>query len=87
MEKDPTKRLKIHEIKQHDFLKGISWEDVVLKNLAPSFLPSPERRKLKDDIRMGKKFKEYKDTPVSGAQNHFRVENFTYRRETTKLAD
>ncbi|XP_044502992.1 serine/threonine-protein kinase OXI1 [Mangifera indica] len=39
LEKDPTKRIGVDEIKGHDFFRGINW-DLVLKIVRPPHIPS-----------------------------------------------
>nr|GEY92327.1 serine/threonine-protein kinase OXI1-like [Tanacetum cinerariifolium] len=40
LEKDPTQRISVNEIKGHDFFKGVDWEKVVMIS-RPPFIPGP----------------------------------------------
>lgn len=40
LEKDPTQRITVNEIKGHDFFKGVDWEKVVMIS-RPPFIPGP----------------------------------------------
>ncbi|OIV90330.1 hypothetical protein TanjilG_14728 [Lupinus angustifolius] len=43
LEKDPGRRIKVHEIKGHDFFKGVKW-DIVLEIARPPYIPHNEVR-------------------------------------------
>ncbi|CAL9222342.1 unnamed protein product [Arabidopsis halleri] len=41
LEKDPSRRINVEEIKGHDFFKGVDWEKVILVS-RPPYIPAPD---------------------------------------------
>jgi serine/threonine protein kinase len=41
LEKDPSRRINVEEIKGHDFFRGVDWEKVILVS-RPPYIPAPD---------------------------------------------
>uniref|UniRef100_A0A1J3IBM9 non-specific serine/threonine protein kinase n=1 Tax=Noccaea caerulescens TaxID=107243 RepID=A0A1J3IBM9_NOCCA len=41
LEKDPSRRINVEEIKGHDFFRGVDWDNVVLVS-RPPYIPAPD---------------------------------------------
>ncbi|CAA7023719.1 unnamed protein product [Microthlaspi erraticum] len=41
LEKDPSRRISVEEIKGHDFFRGVDWDNVVLVS-RPPYIPAPD---------------------------------------------
>ncbi|CAL0298949.1 unnamed protein product [Lupinus luteus] len=54
LEKDPGRRIKVHEIKGHDFFKGVKW-DMVLEIARPPYIPHTRSDEVKDIVGFSQK--------------------------------
>ena len=75
--KDPKKRAKFDDIKDHPFFGGISWDDVLNKRITPPTKPSPKKKNAKHSSSRRKKVRCDSDATMIGRMDDFDGFSFT----------
>ncbi|XP_021969813.1 serine/threonine-protein kinase OXI1 isoform X2 [Helianthus annuus] len=78
LEKDPKRRIRVMEIKGHDFFKGVDWEKV-LQMMRPPFIPG----RFDEGCTDGKKIIDVEDF----VQQVFKVDDDVIGEVTEKMVD